>query len=426
MLRVTEMDWNTIRDHVLADAPREGAALVLTRRVAPDVHVCVDIVPLGTAELDVQQTDRLVFGPEVIAPHLRRARREGLGIFTVHSHPCAKRARFSWADDKTDQRLLQAVGLHAEVAGALVVAGSGHVTARIAAPDGMRATKAVSIGSVVRDLTIDGDIAAATNEVFARQRLLLGDAGQALLRSATVGVVGVGGIGSIVAVVLAHLGVGRLVLVDGDCLEASNVSRVLCSSRDDIGQPKVHLVATYIRRLGLGAEIAVNPSHLTEDSVSTLGSCDAIVSCVDRHTPRMLLNRLAYAGLVPLIDTGVALRVDGAGALIGDNGRVVVVGPGRRCLACWGHLDPDALRVEALNEDERDDLLAEGYIAGATVAQPAVITFNTQVAGAAASEVLRLLTGFASGPDRQVFSFRRGEVRRARLGRNGCSICRTS
>ena len=61
----------------------------------------------------------------------------------------------------------------------------------------------------------------------ARQVLAWGDDGQHSLANSTVGVVGCGGTGSHVALQLAHLGVGRLVLVDHDVVEQSNLSRLV-------------------------------------------------------------------------------------------------------------------------------------------------------------------------------------------------------
>jgi hypothetical protein len=140
-----------------------------------------------------------------------------------------------------------------------------------------------------------------------------------------------------------------------------------------------------------------------------------------------MLNRLAYDRLVPVIDLGTVFRVDPTGALVGDAGRVVVVGPGRPCLACWGHLDPHALRNEALSVEDREAQVRGGYIEGAAEEQPSVIAFNTFVAGAGVAELLRLATGFAgieAPPLRLAFSFSEGTVRRNTLRSNlGCAIC---
>jgi molybdopterin/thiamine biosynthesis adenylyltransferase len=270
--------------------------------------------------------------------------------------------------------------------------------------------------------------ADATEPWFHRQRLALGAAGQAELRRLRIAVVGLGGIGSVVAMQLCHLGVGELVLVDGDLLEASNVSRVLAARVSDVGRmPKVELAARYVGESGLPVRVHTIGEHLGERNLDLLASADVIISCVDRHRPRALLNRLAYRAMVPLIDTGTAFRVDTSGRMTGDAGRVVVVGPGKPCLACWGHISPDALRLEALKPEEREALADEGYVSGADVPEPSVIAFNAAVASHAVIELMRMVTGFAGAeepPERLAFSFRDGTVRRNRLGeRRPCSVC---
>jgi hypothetical protein len=166
----------------------------------------------------------------------------------------------------------------------------------------------------------------------------------------------------------------------------------------------------------------VGPAH-----ERLLASCDLIVACVDRQTPRALLNRVAYRHLVPVIDLGNAFRVNAGGNIVADAGRVVVVGPGRPCLGCWGHLDPHALRVEALSAADRESEVRAGHIEGAVEAQPSVMAFNTFVAGAGVAELLRLATAFAgaaSPPLRLAFSFADGTVRRNSLtGNPRCAIC---
>lgn len=128
-----------------------------------------------------------------------------------------------------------------------------------------------------------------------------------------------------------------------------------------------------------------------------------------------------------MIDLGTVFRVDAAGAVVGDAGRVVIVGPERPCLACWGHLDAHALRIEALSPADFESEVRAGYIEGAAEAQPSVMPFNTFVAGAGVAELVRLVTAFAgadSQPLRLAFSFTDGTVRRNGLaGSARCKIC---
>lgn len=263
---------------------------------------------------------------------------------------------------------------------------------------------------------------------FARQELALGARGQSDLRGIRAGVAGLGGIGSLVSLQLAHLGIGELVLLDGDTVDASNLSRVAGATRDDVGQTlKVEVAARYAEELGLVTRVERHSDFIGPQHTSLLASCDVIMSCVDLQTPRAMLNRVAYKWLVPVIDLGTAFRVDRAGAIVGDAGRVVIVGPGRPCLACWGHLDPHALRTEALSTEDRECGIRAGYIDGAVAAQPSVVAFNTFVAGAGVVELLRLVTAFAgveTPPNRLAFSFTEGTVRRNTLAPNQrCEIC---
>jgi molybdopterin/thiamine biosynthesis adenylyltransferase len=264
---------------------------------------------------------------------------------------------------------------------------------------------------------------------FARQVLALGADGQRALRALRVGVVGLGGVGSVVCVQLAHLGVGEIIAVDGDRVEASNMSRILGVHSGDNGKThKAEVARRYVEQTGLPVTFCAVERYLQcRDGARGLAGCDVILSCVDRHMPRALLNRLAYEAQVPVIDIGSGFRVDLSGRIVGAAGRVVIVGPGRPCLACWGHIDPDAVRVEALSIDDRAALAAEGYVAGAEIPQPSVMPFNTMVAGAAVIEFLRLVTGFAGAdepPQRLAFQFTEGTVRRNGLAdASECQIC---
>jgi molybdopterin/thiamine biosynthesis adenylyltransferase len=224
------------------------------------------------------------------------------------------------------------------------------------------------------------------------------------------------------------LGVGNLVLVDGDRVEDSNLPRIVGAIPEDAtaGLLKVDVAARYAKMIGSPSVVTTIPRPLDVESIQELTGCDLIVSCVDKHSPRALLNQFSYQMLIPTIDAGVGFRVGGDGRLIGDAGRVVIVGTERPCLACWGHINPDALREEALPEEERMSLEAEGYVAGAKVTQPAVMCFNGMVGNAAVIEVLRLVAGFADDDPvfRLMFSFSRAVVSRNTIKKEGrCRIC---
>lgn len=430
-LRISEQAWTALREALFARTDVESAGLLLGEPVETPIGTIIvvrDAFAVPDAAYRIRRPDQISLDPIALNRLTRRARDRGWSVFTIHTHPGAAEPWFSAADDAGDSRLMPSMMCEMPGAphGSIVLVENGRAVARVFEEDASSAS--ITLRIVGRTLASADPQVASTEAWFARQELALGARGQGELRGLRVGVVGLGGIGSLVSLQLAHLGVGELVLLDGDVVEASNLSRVAGATRDDVGRTfKVDVAGRYAESLGLVRRVERHAEFLGPGHGPLLASCDVIVACVDRQTPRALLNRLAYERLVPVIDLGTVFRVDPSGAVIGDAGRVVIVGPERPCLACWGHLDPHALRVEALSAGDRESEIRAGYIEGAMETQPSVIAFNTCVAGAGVAELLRLATafaGFESPPLRLAFSFADGTVRRNTLSENRrCEIC---
>jgi tRNA A37 threonylcarbamoyladenosine dehydratase len=168
------------------------------------------------------------------------------------------------------------------------------------------------VGRALR--VMPGERPENSHEWFDRQRLALGEHGQQILRRLHVGVCGAGGTGSVTFAQLVHLGIGEITVIDGDMVEASNVSRIIGAMIADIGvTSKVEALARYARSVGLGTKVNAIRGRLGANvPVRALERCDAIFSCVDRHAPRALMNRLSYQKAILLFDMGSAFRVDRA------------------------------------------------------------------------------------------------------------------
>jgi len=426
VIRIEESEWARCVAALTRRQDVESAAVWLAEGIPGDVLVVRHLHVFEDEDYLVREVDQIALNPVSLNRAIRRGREAGWSVITVHTHPQSSVPWFSQADDHGDARLMPALhhqmdGPHGSV---VIAADSGVPLARVfPAPDSPPVhASIVVVGDRIRRYPGESGEAPA-DERFNRQELGLGAIGQSCLRRSHVAVVGLGGTGSVVACQLGHLGVGRLTLMDGDRLEASNLSRVVGARRSDVGVPKVDVAARYLAESGLPASVDVLLQNLSPENAHRLAGCDLVVSCVDRETPRAILNRAAYAWALPVVDIGTAFRagsVDGGRAA----GRLVVVGPGRPCLACWGHLDPDALRWEALSETERDECREDGYVTGARVPEPSVISFNSQVASAAVTEVLRAIAGFGNaGPHRLAFDFDSGVVRRNTVRRRPCAIC---
>jgi hypothetical protein len=89
------------------------------------------------------------------------------------------------------------------------------------------------------------------------------------LSNATVCVIGAGGVGTALANSLISCGVGRLIIVDSDTIEISNLSRQFLYNKDDVGLSKVTVLARKLNARGLGEVIPVNKmvSHSNIDNL---------------------------------------------------------------------------------------------------------------------------------------------------------------
>lgn len=430
-IRFDEERWRSLVTGLLQRTEVESAALLFAEQVTGyqhDILVVREVVHVPDDAFEVHERDQIEINPIAFNRLTRPARDRHLAVVTVHTHPMSTEPWFSRADDMGDSRLMPSLAnrIPGQAHGSMVIVPGPDAIARVF--DDGRNPRSVGIHVVGRTLDAYPFMRSEESDpMFARQRLALGDAGQAALRRLRVAVIGLGGTGSVVAAQLAHIGVGELVLVDDDLVEVTNLSRILGAARSDIGATKVSVAGRYATQAGASCTELVQ-AITTPDDMNLMADCDVIMSCVDRDTPRALLNRLAYQALIPVIDMGSQFRVDpSSGRLLGDAGRVVVAGPGRPCFACGGIIDASRLSVEALAPAERERLTAEGYVSGADVPAPSVMPFNAMLAGAAVIELLRIAAGFANdgpGLNRLGFSFSRGTCKPVGLvAANACQIC---
>lgn len=429
-LRVLESEWRPFVNELCARTDVESAGIILAERLhGGSVLLTRHLSVIPNAAYAIRQRDRIRIDPVALNRLIRPARDCGLSVLTVHTHPGADVPWFSTADDAGDSVLMpslftQMPGPH----GSLVVAGN---TQAVCARAWTTTENIVPVGLHVVGRTLrvmSPDAMDRQEEWFDRQRLALGEAGQSILRGLHVAVIGLGGTGSVTFAQLVHLGVGEITVIDGDHVEDTNISRIFGATTADANVTwKVDVAARYAAAVGLGTKVNIVRGQLGQDvDPNLIAVCDVVFSCVDAHLPRAMLNRLSYDKAVLLFDMGSAFRVHDEIVTAGS-GRVVIIGPGRPCLACWGHIDANRIRIESLPRDECIRQTAEGYVSGADVPQPSVVAFNTLISGAAVIEFLRAVTEFSGTddpPSRLGFDFMTGTVRRNRLsGVSGCRIC---
>lgn len=122
------------------------------------------------------------------------------------------------------------------------------------------------------------------DERTLRARALLGSAAMDRLRRSHVAVVGLGGVGSWCAEALARSGVGRLTLIDEDCVSLSNINRQLCALGSTVGRSKAEVLAERLKDIAPEAEINPTVGRYDADNRAVLfgaGEPDYVADAID-------------------------------------------------------------------------------------------------------------------------------------------------
>ena len=118
----------------------------------------------------------------------------------------------------------------------------------------------------------------------------------ATLRAARVGIAGAGGLGSNAALMLARSGVGNLVLVDDDVVDASNLNRQQYWPRH-VGRPKVEALAELLQELNPEMGVEARRMRLDQNNMAeVLPACPIWVEAFDGPDDKTLLVETALLG----------------------------------------------------------------------------------------------------------------------------------
>jgi len=154
----------------------------------------------------------------------------------------------------------------------------------------------------------------------------IGAEGQVKLKRARVLIAGLGGLGSVTANYLAAGGVGRLTIVDSDCVSLDNLNRQILYGTADIGRAKAECAREKLEALNPACRIAAVKGGIDDDNVLDLISGhDVLVDATDNIRTRLILNRGAVKTGIPFVFGGVE----------NFDGMATTIVPGTTpCLAC--------------------------------------------------------------------------------------------
>ncbi len=142
----------------------------------------------------------------------------------------------------------------------------------------------------------------ASNIEFERNLGFFSVDEQQKLVDSTVAIAGAGGDGGMLAIQLARLGVGRLVLADPDPFESENINRQAACTTKTIGTNKAVAVGNYISDINPNIELDIYDNGITRDNVEQfIAEADLVIDETEFtiHSLGVMLARAARRKGIP-------------------------------------------------------------------------------------------------------------------------------
>ncbi len=153
---------------------------------------------------------------------------------------------------------------------------------------------------------------------YDRNKNSISEQDQSKLGTYCVAIVGLGGLGGYIAEELARVGVGKLVLIDGDVFEETNLNRQLLASEVTLGRPKAEVAQERLSQINPLVETKAIVQRLTPQNASDLlGTAQLVMDAVDTISTRRLLQDVCEVLDLPMVH----------GAISGWYGQVGIIFP---------------------------------------------------------------------------------------------------
>lgn len=149
-------------------------------------------------------------------------------------------------------------------------------------------------------------------DFLQRSELLFGSSSIERLEAACIVICGLGGVGSYAAEAVARAGIGRIILIDFDMINISNINRQLPALHSTVGRSKAEVVSERLRDINPQAEVKVIAQRLTaENAAELLQGADYCIDAIDDVRAKTALIRQCLvhgSGIVSVMGTGNKLR----------------------------------------------------------------------------------------------------------------------
>lgn len=148
---------------------------------------------------------------------------------------------------------------------------------------------------------------------FSRNELAIGTEGLEKLKNTTVAILGVGGVGSFAAEACARSGIGRIILVDKDNVDITNVNRQLVAYLSTVGKSKSAVMKERIADINPACEVIDMHMFYTEETYEDFFAqgIDYVIDASDTVMYKIHLMKECLKRNIPIISSmGAANKMD--------------------------------------------------------------------------------------------------------------------
>ncbi len=166
---------------------------------------------------------------------------------------------------------------------------------------------------------------------YIRQEIFkeVGKKGQQILKKSCVAIVGLGALGSVSAQLLARAGIGKLILIDRDIVELSNLQRQSLFDENDIGKAKAAQAKEHLEKINSDVEVDFFIDDLNFENIIKIFNkkIKLILDCIDNLETRFLINDFCIKNKIPFIYASA----------VGSKGYIFDIIPNENnpCLRCF-------------------------------------------------------------------------------------------
>ena len=138
-----------------------------------------------------------------------------------------------------------------------------------------------------------------------RETALLGAPAVARLQKAKVAVFGLGGVGGFACEALARAGVGRLVILDNDRIDETNLNRQVIALTSTVGKLKTDVMEERLLDINPDIEIEKHAMFYLPENADEidLSDCDYLVDCIDTVAAKVELAKRGQKYGIPVISS---------------------------------------------------------------------------------------------------------------------------